>query len=84
MDYIKAHKYCFANKQMLEKDTKCGCFHCSHVFSPNEITEWVEDIPERTAICPYCGVDAVIGESAGYPLTKEALDTMYEEWFSNR
>ena len=34
-----------------------------------------------TALCPYCGVDAVLGESAGYPLTKEFLRAMRQYWF---
>lgn len=81
MDCIEAHKYSFANKKMLEKDNKCGCFYCGEIFSPNEIEEWCEDDPGWTAVCPYCGIDSVIGESAGYPLTKESLEKMHKEWF---
>ncbi|MDO5717030.1 MAG: cytoplasmic protein [Tissierellia bacterium] len=81
MDAVKAHKYSFANKKALEKEKKCGCFYCGAVFSPEEIDEWVKDVPEWTAICPYCGIDSVIGESVGYPLTKEALEIMHKKWF---
>ena len=81
MDHITAHKYCTANKTMLENDERCGCFHCCNIFSPREITEWSVDNRDETAICPYCGIDAVIGESAGYLLTKEALEKMHKHWF---
>lgn len=37
---------------------------------------------DLTALCPYCGIDAVIGESAGYPLTEEFLKKMRDYWFS--
>jgi len=38
------------------------CYHCSRQFPPAEITEWCDgDNPGETAICPYCGVDAVVG-----------------------
>lgn len=81
VDCREAHKYSFANRKMLEKENRCGCFYCGKIFSPNEIDEWIEDTPDLTAVCPYCGIDSVIGESIGYPLTKESLDKMYEVWF---
>ena len=34
-----------------------------------------------TAVCPYCGIDAVIGESSGYPITAEFLKRMRKRWF---
>ncbi len=34
-----------------------------------------------TAICPYCRVDSIIGESSKYPITKEFLKMMKEYWF---
>lgn len=76
----EAHKFSSNHMEELLKDEKCGCFHCLKIFSPSEIEEWIED--ERgTAICPYCGVDAIIGESSGYPVTKEFLSKMYNRWF---
>ena len=44
------------------------------------ITEWVED-DNGTALCPHCGIDSVIGESAGYPLAREFLKKMNRCWF---
>ena len=40
----------------------------------------VEDT-EGTAICPYCGVDSVIGESSGFPVTKAFLSKLKAYWF---
>lgn len=78
-DYITAHKYCMFNRRLLEHDKRCGCFHCLKVFDTKEL-EWVDF--DLTALCPYCGIDAVIGESAGYPLTEEFLQKMRDYWFS--
>ena len=77
-DYIAAHKYCMFNRRFIEKDKRCGCFHCLKVFDTKEL-EWVDF--GLTALCPYCGIDAVIGESAGYPLTEEFLKKMNAYWF---
>ena len=79
-DVKAAHQHSCNHKEKLLKDKKCGCFFCLAIFSPLEITEWIDDI-EGTAICPYCGIDSVIGESSGYPITSEFLTQMNKEWF---
>ena len=82
---LDAHEYCSNHKPELELDTVCGCFYCGKIFSPTEIKEWlIYDNPadERgTAICPYCGIDSVIGVSSGYPITPEFLSRMRNHWF---
>ncbi len=80
LSVIQAHKFCSNHKKALLNDKKCGCFFCLEIFDPKEITDWVDDT-ERTAICPYCDVDSVIGESSGYPITKEFQTKMKKYWF---
>ena len=76
-----AHKISYANKTRLSVPQKCGCFYCLRFFSSEDIVDWSVDKPDWTAICPYCGIDSVIGENDGYPLTKDFLEEMFEEWF---
>ena len=78
-DIIAAHDYSANNKESLEKDTKCGCFYCAEIFDPAEITDFADN--GKTALCPYCGIDSVIGESSGFPITKEFLNKMKAHWF---
>lgn len=83
-DLWLAHKAALCNKDVLEKDSRCGCFYCRRIFSPFQIEEWCleeEGGEEVTAICPYCGIDSVIAESSGYPLTDAFLETMRKGWF---
>ena len=81
----QAHTYSNNHKPELEKDTICGCFYCEKIFSPAEITEWlIDDNPcdkRGTAVCPHCGIDSVIGESSGYPITKSFLHDMRKYGF---
>jgi hypothetical protein len=79
-DMINAHVFSANHKKELQKDRKCGCFYCLSIFSPVEIKEWIPDQAE-TAVCPYCGVDSVIGESSGYPITPQFLSEMKKYWF---
>lgn len=55
-------------------------------MTPKEITYYYQTDTnpydaKGTAFCPYCSIDSVIGESAGFPLTKEFLDAMHDYWF---
>ncbi|MEG1285354.1 MAG: cytoplasmic protein [Romboutsia sp.] len=79
--HIEAHKYSSNHRKSLENDKKCGCFYCLKIFNTKEIEEWVDDTENGTAICPYCDIDSVIGESSGYPIEKEFLKRMMEYWF---
>ena len=83
-DYITAHPHSDRHENELKASENCGCFGCVSVFEPSEIEEWIEEpnSDERTALCPFCHIDAVIGSAAGYPITVEFLETMRRYWFS--
>lgn len=87
-NYIETHKYSSNHRNKLDKRDVCGCFYCLRIYSPKEIVEWIpsndgDDSNESdgTALCPYCGVDSVIGESSGYSINEELLGKMKEYWF---
>lgn len=85
LDAYHAHRFSNSHKPELEKDKICGCFYCGRIFSPSEITDWIiDDNPcdrRGTAVCPYCDVDSVIGESSGYQITDEFMRAMNLIWF---
>jgi NAD-dependent SIR2 family protein deacetylase len=62
-------------REIMEKSETAGCFYCRRIFSPSEITEYTRR--GQVAVCPYCGVDSVIG-SAGAPVTRAELDRLHE------
>jgi hypothetical protein len=70
-DPVQAKEFAAHNKQSLSTDQVCGCFYCLRIFRSNEI-DW-PDKTDDTAMCPHCGIDAVIGESSGIPITKQFL-----------
>jgi dephospho-CoA kinase len=39
---------------------------------------------EDTAVCPKCGIDAVIGDASGYEMTSALLHAMHEFWFERK
>ncbi|MGI9018940.1 MAG: cytoplasmic protein [Euzebya sp.] len=76
-----AHVSSAGHRSEILASDQCGCFHCSRTFPPDHIVEWVDD--DQTALCPECGVDSVIGDQAGFPLTASFLQKMNAHWFSN-
>ena len=73
---IAAHRYCTDNRGQLD----AGCFYCLETFSPWEITEWIWE--DGTAVCPKCGIDAVLGSQTELPVTDPAcLKAMRQHWF---
>ena len=61
----------------------CGCFSCMETFDAATISEWIDGPgPAATALCPKCGIDSVIGDASGLPVTDAAfLDKMNSHWF---
>ena len=78
-DLTEAHRFSIYNRKTLEKSKSCGCFYCEKIYSPSEITDWIDS--GTTAECPYCGTDSVIGSGSGYPITEEFLKAMRKRWF---
>lgn len=61
----------------------CGCFFCEETFSPTEITEWIDKAD--TALCPKCGINSVIGDASGLPVSGPTfLREMHDYWFRPR
>jgi len=77
---IKAHNGCTSNEGQIKTSTNAGCFYCKSVFLSKEITEWIDDEKNRTAICPKCGIDSVLSDE--FPIhDMEFLKAMYYYWF---
>ena len=80
-DHIAAHKHSFQNRDELMVSAQCGCFYCGAIFAPSAVVEWVNDKGGQTALCPKCGIDSVLGDACGYPLTEDLLSRMHQYWF---
>ena len=68
------------NRSALAESRICGCFHCLNEYPFAQITEWIDD--GNTAICPFCGIDAVLGFET--PTTDaQLLSKLHERWFGS-
>lgn len=81
-----AHRHCRSNEVELASSALCGCFYCLRVFHPADIEDWTDDGPRdedpRTALCPICGIDSVIGDASGYDIEALGfLPALHAYWF---
>jgi hypothetical protein len=79
--HILARDHSVRNRDEILAGELCGCFYCTSVFAPSTVVDWAKDEGGDTAICPKCGIDSVLGDRAGYPLSEEFLRRMHEAWF---
>jgi hypothetical protein len=83
-----AHRKSVFNRSEVARGDLCGCFCCLKTFKPDEIRDYTDKeprkgrtFPDQTPLCPFCGIDAVLGSESGYPLTDEFLGAMKRYWF---
>lgn len=64
------------NSQHIKRGMVCGCYYCMKVYDGGEVVTFIDD--GKTAVCPYCGVDAVLPNQGDV----SALRAVSEYWFS--
>jgi hypothetical protein len=77
-----------SNRELVLASDRCGCFYCLAIFPSAEITGWISELGPKagrlragvTALCPRCGIDSVLPEAAGFPLTLTFLQAMQAHW----
>lgn len=80
MKLSTSHAASAHHRAQVLRSSRCGCFHCLSIFEPSAITHWVDE--GTTAVCPVCGVNAVIGSDSGSLITRELLEELKRQWFA--
>lgn len=78
------HDLSAGHRHLVLKSALCGCFHCVHVFTSISIRNWCDehDGIGHTALCPRCGLDAVIPCGGGLAGIVDLLTRMRRWWFA--
>jgi hypothetical protein len=79
---VDAQKHASRHRAELEASTRCGCFFCFRTFPPMSIKAWTD--AKQTALCPECGVDAVIGTASSHRIDDAFLRRMHGQFFAYR
>jgi len=76
-----AREHASRHRAEIQASARCGCFFCFHTFPNTEIRAWVDS--DQTALCPACGIDAVIGDASKHRLDSKFLRQMHTHFFSS-
>lgn len=71
------------HRKEIEGREICGCFYCCSTFSPNKISDWVDENDEgigQCALCPKCSIESVIGSMSGFSINETFLNEMKYYW----
>ena len=89
-ELVLAHKHCSNNRVAISQSSLCACFYCRKTFPGEAIQAWWDQPDDAvngeeafgmTAVCPFCGIDSVLGDQCGYELSEEFLRRMEQFWF---
>jgi hypothetical protein len=90
---LSAHRHTSNNRAELEASKLCGCCSCLEVFPTDNIVAWTgldmndfnnpDGASAKTALCPMCGTEALIGDAAGYGLKPDFFSRMNQAWFQS-
>jgi hypothetical protein len=69
--YTAALVHAANHRRELVDSEHCGCFFCFRTFSVGDIRIWIDK--DQTALCPRCGIDAVIGTASGFTIDDRFL-----------
>jgi hypothetical protein len=74
-----AREHASRHRAEIQASARCGCYFCFHTFLHTEIKAWVDS--DQTALCPACGIDAVIGDASKHRLDAKFLRQMHTHFF---
>lgn len=78
------HELSSMHRKEVEDAGYCGCCYCQESFPADKIDSWIDSNSAgegQTAICPLCGIDAIIPSQNGEPIDGRLLEAMHQQYF---
>ena len=77
----KYHSHTIRNQREIDQSMYCHCISCCKSYPSPIVMNFIKDGEGETALCPYCGVDAVIGDGCGLEINPDILKALNKIWF---
>lgn len=78
-DMTDAYMHTSYNRKEIELSKSCCCISCRNFFPPSEVKDYTDD--DQTAICPYCGEAALIGDASKIDMDANLVSNMHIHYF---
>lgn len=79
MTLQEVHQPSIYRRAEIVQSELCGYFYCLHIFPPTKIESWVDD--GQIALCPYGGIDSMLGSAPGIEASGDFLSQLRERYF---
>ena len=73
------HSHTMRNRKEIEASYNCVCISCCEIFYASKVEDYIDE--GETALCPICGIDAVIGDCTGISMDSNTLSELNKEFF---
>jgi hypothetical protein len=80
--YQAAAQRASLHRAELETAVRCACYFCFKQFAFSTIKTWVDG--NQTALCPHCGLDAVLGAGSDGRTDDKFLRKLHQHYFATR
>ena len=75
------HSHTIRNREEINLSEYCHCICCTKSYPSPIVINFIKDGDGETALCPYCGIDSIIGDSCGLEINQEILTELNKRWF---
>jgi hypothetical protein len=80
--FVAAKERASRHRAELEASGRCACFFCFKKFATTEIKTWID--AAETALCPFCGLDSVLGSGTDHRIDDQFLRKMHQHYYAYR
>ncbi|MDE5882080.1 MAG: hypothetical protein K2H60_10150 [Muribaculaceae bacterium] len=81
-DHVKdAYLHTIHNREEINASNMVYCASCRTFAHPSEVTEFVDE--GKTGICPYCGINALVGNACELKLSDNVLNELHHMYFTD-
>ncbi len=60
---------------------KCSCLFCRQTYDARRVSDWSTENNKISAVCPECGMNAVVGDHSGFILDHDTLKALNLTYF---
>ncbi len=80
---LDIQKHTHDNEVEILRSKTCSCLFCRQTYDARLVNDWANDERGMSAICPECGMDAVVGDNGGEPMDKALLKELNLAFYGN-
>ena len=67
-------KHAMRNYDEVKSSKRCACYFCLQRFDSSKANYYITERDGiKTALCPFCSVDSVIGDASGYDIDGDII-----------